>query len=59
MLLVLNTQLKKGALFLRANFLSYVLLFEFVSYFSCYNNIGISLQSHKSDLNCGVLNLTS
>ena len=59
MLLILVTQLKNGALFFKANFWLYVLLFGSVTVIFPVTTIYASLQSHKSFLNCGVLNLTS
>ena len=59
MLLILNTQLKKGALLEGVNFLSYALLFGFATVIFPVTTMKASFQSHKSDLNCGVFNLTS
>ena len=50
-------QLVNGALFLKANFLSYASLFKFVTVIFPLTAIYASLKSHRSDLNINVLNL--
>ena len=50
-------QLVNGALFLRANFLSYASLSGFVTIIFHSTTIYASLQSHKSDLSIDDLNL--
>ena len=56
-LLIFEMQLRNGALFLSARFLSYALLSGFVTIIFPLTTIYASLQSHKSDLNIDVLNL--
>ena len=51
-LLIFEMQLRNGALFLKANFLSYALY----HYFSFNSNI-YTTKSHRSDLNIDALNL--
>ena len=50
-------QLVNGALFLKANFLSYASLFGSVKVIFPSTTIYASLKSHRSDLNIDVLNL--
>ena len=50
-------QLVNGALFLKANFLSYTSLFKFVTVIFPLTAIYASLKSHRSDLNINILNL--
>ena len=56
-LLIFEMQEIKGALFLKANFLSYALLSWFVTVIVPLTTISASLKSHRSYLNIGVLNL--
>ena len=55
-LLIFKMQLAKGALFLKANFLSYALLFGFATVIVPLKTIHASLQSHISHLSIDVLN---
>ena len=56
-LLIFQMQLVNGASFLSAHFLSYALLFGFVTVTFPLTAIYASLKSHRSDLNIDVLNL--
>ena len=56
-LLIFEMQKINGALFLKANFLSYALLSEFVKSMVPFTTIYGSLKSHKSDLSIDVLNI--
>ena len=56
-LLIFEMQLRNSALFLSANFLSYALLFGFVTFIFPVTIIYASVESHRSDLKIDVLNL--
>ena len=56
-LLIFEMQERNGALFLKANFLSYALLSGFVTVIVPFTTIYASLKSHKSYLSIDVLNL--
>ena len=56
-LLIFKMQETNGALFLKANFLSYALLSGFVTVIVPFTTIYASLKSHKSNLSIDVLNL--
>ena len=56
-LLIYEMQKTKGALFLKANFLSCALLSEFVIAIVPFTTIYALLKSHRSDLSIDVLNL--
>ena len=56
-LLIWEMQEKDGALFLKANFLSYTLLFGFVRVIISFTTIYASLKLHKSNRSIDVLNL--
>ena len=56
-LLISEMQETNGALFLKANFLSYALLSGFVTVIAPLTTMYASLKSHKSDLKIDVLNL--
>ena len=56
-LLIFEMQERNGALFLKANFLSYALLSGFVTVIVPFTTIYASLKSHKSNLSIDVLNL--
>ena len=55
--LIFEMQLRNGALFLKANFLSYALLTGFVTVIFPLTTIYAPLKSHRSDLSIDVLNL--
>ena len=56
-LLIFEMQETNGALFLKANFLSYTLSFGSVTIIVSFTTIYAALKSHKSDLSIDVLNL--
>ena len=56
-LLIFEMHETNGALFLEANFLSYVSLFGSVTVIFPFTTIYASLKSHRSDLSMDVLNL--
>ena len=58
-LLIYEMQLINGALFLKANFLSYALLFGSVTVIVPFKTIYASLESYRSDCNIDGLNIIS